>query len=483
MTPRTATRVGPVYFQPLEDELEPVLKFVSGHLLNAGCGTRDISSCLIANGVTQITKYDIESPDPDVVVGPLESMPFDGATFDSVLCNAVLEHVGNAEESIRELARVVKPDGHVVVAVPFLQPFHPDPTDFRRYTADGLADLGVRAGLEVVCVLPVHSIAQTLGWILWEYAQEKGGRLRKAAAYAIVLTATRLWHQTDSALVRNANTFQAVFRRPRLAERLAPSAWRERALPATVTSVPTMLVPDELRLLQYLADECYTGQGCVVDAGCFLGGSTVALADGLRRNLLRRGRAEEKLLHSFDRFEIEAYTLGPYFPDSECAVGDSFKPLFDRNTAPYATLLEVHPGDVGSMPWTGGAIEILFIDIAKHWTVCDWITWQFFPHLIPGTSVVVQQDYLYNHWTGWLHVTMEFYAEYFEYVCDTGVNSVAFLNTKRIPADVLREKTVESLTTAAKIELMDRAAGRFTGPQRELLQSAKQHFLEMLAAS
>ena len=143
----------------------------------------------------------------------------------------------------------------------------------------------------------------------------------------------------------------------------------------------------------------------------------------------------------------------------------------------------MHPGDVRTASWTGGPIEILFIDIAKHWTVCDWITWQFFPHLIPGRSVVVQQDYLYERWTGWLHVTMEFYSEYFEYACDTGVNSVAFLNTRPIPADVLREKTVESLTTAGKVDLMDRAASRFSGAQRDMLESAKRHFLEMLSAS
>jgi hypothetical protein len=103
--------------------------------------------------------------------------------------------------------------------------------------------------------------------------------------------------------------------------------------------------------------------------------------------------------------------------------------------------------------------------------------------LIPGKSVVIQQDYLYHHWVAWLHVTMEFYSDYFEYVCDTGVNSVVFLNTKRIPEGVLREKTVESLTTAEKIELMDRAAGRFTGGHSEVLRSAKQHFLEMLGES
>lgn len=482
MNPQTATRVGPIYFQPLEQELRPVAQYLSGHLLNAGCGDRDVSSYLLANAVTKITNYDIASQDPDVVVGPLESMPFEDGTFDSVLCNAVLEHVPNAEDSIRELARVVKPNGYVVVAVPFLQPFHACPTDFRRYTADGLADLGSWAGLDVVCVLPVHSIAQTIGWIIWEYAQEKGGRLRRSAAWVIAFVATRLWNRTDPTVVRNANTFQAVFRRPAQSLRVSSNRWRAREVPASCASVPTMLIPDELRLLHYLADESYTGEGCIVDAGCFLGGSTVVLADGLRRNLRRRGYAEEKLIHSYDRFEIEEWTIAPYFSESAQA-GESFRPLFDSNTAPYANLVEVHAGDVRSWPWKNGPIEILFIDIAKHWTTCDWVTWQFFPRLIPGKSVVIQQDYLYHHSVAWLHITMEFYSDYFEYVCDTEVNSVVFLNTKRIPESVLREKTVASLSTAEKIELMDRAAARFTGGQAELLRSANQHFLEMLGES
>lgn len=479
MTFQNATRVGPVFFQPLEQELEPVAPYLSGHLLNAGCGSRDVTPYLLANGVAKVTKYDIASTDTDVIVGPLETMPFADATFDSVLCNAVLEHVSDAEGSMRELARVVRPDGHVVVAVPFLQPFHACPADFRRYTADGLGALGRRAGLDVVSVLPVHTIAQTVGWILWEYARERGGLLRRALVWALAYPATRLSNRTDAKLVRNANTFQAVFRRPPADLDAPDSVWRQRAVPAACAAVPTMLIPDELRLLNYLAEECYTGEGAIVDAGCFLGGSTVALADGLRRNLRRRGRKEERLIHSYDRYEIEGWTVGSFFPASAQA-GESFKPLYDRNVAPFASLVEPHPGDIRLWPWAAGPIEILFIDVAKHWKVCDWVTWQFFPHLIPGKSVVVQQDYLYHHWVAWLHVTMEFYGDYFEYVCDTGVNSVVFRNTKRIPAGVLREKTVESLTTAEKIELMDRAAARFSGSQATLLRAAKQHFLEML---
>ena len=462
----------PVYFQALEQELEPIAHYLSGKMLNAGCGTRDITPYLRKHGVTELTRYDIASKEPDVVIGPIESMPFGDASFDSALCNAVLEHVVDAERGIRELARVVRNGGHIVVTVPFMQPYHPSPGDYRRYTADGLAQLGRNAGLDVVDVLPVHSIGQTLGWIAWEWASEKGGKLRRSIAWLFAFVITRLTRRTDFDVVKNANTFQAVFRRNDSNEaKIIGTSWRHDPVPAASANVPTMLVPDELRLLHHLAQNVYRGEGAIVDAGSFLGGSTIALADGLRHN------GHRGTIHSFDRFEVEEWTRGIFFP-AETPAGTSFREQFERNIEPYRDLVEVHAGDIVEHPWNGGPIELLFIDVAKHWTVCDWVTWQFFPHLIPGRSLVVQQDYLYHHWVGWLHVTMEFYADCFEYVCDTGVNSVVFRNTKKVP---VQEHTIESLSIAERSALMDRAASRFAGARRDMLVAAKAHFLGMMS--
>jgi hypothetical protein len=83
----------------------------------------------------------------------------------------------------------------------------------------------------------------------------------------------------------------------------------------------------------------------------------------------------------------------------------------------------------------------------------------------------------------WLHVTMEYYRDYFEYVCDTEVNSVVFRYVKRIPDEVLRADTVAGLSVADKSALMDRAANRFAGPKREVMLAAKAHFLELLQAT
>jgi hypothetical protein len=261
---------------------------------------------------------------------------------------------------------------------------------------------------------------------------------------------------------------------------LRAGVWRQRQVPEACSGVPTMLMQDELRLLEFLAEEIYRGDGVIVDAGCFLGGSTLALAGGLRRNLARRCQPEAGQIHSFDLFEVEDWTRGVYFP-RETPAGAGTREIFEHNIAAYAPLVEVHEGDITAAPWTGGPIELLFIDVAKNVTVCDWVTANLFPHLIPGRSILVQQDYLYGHWTGWLHVTMEYFADEFERVCDTGSNSVAFRLIKPIAPERIKERLVAEMPIEQKIALMDSAAGRFSGKQADLLRSAKAHFLEMPA--
>ena len=53
-------------------------------------------------------------------------------------------------------------------------------------------------------------------------------------------------------------------------------------LPLEVRQARTMLSAQELELLYTLARDQYTGQGEIIDGGAFLGGSTLALATGLR---------------------------------------------------------------------------------------------------------------------------------------------------------------------------------------------------------
>jgi hypothetical protein len=95
--------------------------------------------------------------------------------------------------------------------IPFLQPYHEAPTDFRRYTREGMRQLGDRYGLETVALYPVHTIAQTLGWILWEYLLERDNSALQAVFWPFIWLATRWSCRSDLARSRTANAFQSVY--------------------------------------------------------------------------------------------------------------------------------------------------------------------------------------------------------------------------------------------------------------------------------
>jgi uncharacterized protein YbaR (Trm112 family) len=72
------------------------------------------------------------------VVGDAHGMPFADESVDSIVCNAVLEHVHSPERVVSEMLRVLKPGGRIYAEVPYIFFFHGYPNDFRRYTREGM---------------------------------------------------------------------------------------------------------------------------------------------------------------------------------------------------------------------------------------------------------------------------------------------------------------------------------------------------------
>lgn len=256
----------------------------------------------------------------------------------------------------------------------------------------------------------------------------------------------------------------------------APAApWRLVTVPMYAQSAQTMLIYEELQLLYWLGSLWFRNEGDVVDAGCFLGGSTLALAAGIKANPRFQASPPGKVIRSYDLFEVEAWTIGIYFPRGT-EPRASFRCIYDQNIAPVADLVRIYPGDVTKHAPPDRPIEILFIDLAKHWTVCDFVTRHFFPRLVAGHSIVVQQDYLFDSWNCWLFVTMEHFADYFEIIGDTGVSSVVFLYKKQIPESEFERDLVASMTQSQIRDLTHRAIARFSGPQREMMVRSLEQF-------
>ncbi len=92
-------------------------------------------------------QYEVMDPvdtyHPDIV-GDVMRMPMADASYDGVMCLAVLEHVPRPWDAAKEMWRVLKPGGKVFVYVPFLSPYHAMPGyygDFFRFTQEGLEAL------------------------------------------------------------------------------------------------------------------------------------------------------------------------------------------------------------------------------------------------------------------------------------------------------------------------------------------------------
>lgn len=127
---------------------------LEGEILDVGCGSKPYQELFI-NKLSYVG-LEYESPVLDEKKVKVEytykgdRFPFEDTRFDSVACFQVLEHVFNPEDFIKELSRVVKKNGKVLLTVPFVWDEHEQPYDFGRYSSFGLRAIFERNGFKVL---------------------------------------------------------------------------------------------------------------------------------------------------------------------------------------------------------------------------------------------------------------------------------------------------------------------------------------------
>jgi hypothetical protein len=251
-------------------------------------------------------------------------------------------------------------------------------------------------------------------------------------------------------------------------ESLVRRPWRDVALPPDAIGIPTMLSKAERRLLYTLARDVATDEGAIVDAGCFLGGSSAALLAGVR------DRAEPWAgppVESYDLFRVEAFTVPKFFAGADVRVGESFRPRYDAHVARFDVPHVVHEGDIADIGWSGGPIDVLFLDVLKSWQLNDAILRDFFPSLVPGRSVIVHQDYGWGD-TPWIPISVELMRDSLVLLDWMEWGSHVFLVDRELPRDVL-EDGVAGLDVTTKIELIDRAVARSEGWVQGMVEVAR----------
>jgi hypothetical protein len=235
-----------------------------------------------------------------------------------------------------------------------------------------------------------------------------------------------------------------------------------------------MLSEEEQKLYFWLTAFWVQGAGAIVDLGCFAGGSTARLAEGLTV------AGHMARLHAYDRFTADEATK------HSILYAQGVPPFPDRNIlgltrsllAPWAQSVALHPGEIESARWDDGPIEILLVDAAKSAASMDRMSETFLPNLIPGRSLLVHQDFL--HWNQpWIAAQMEALNEFFVPVAAVPRDTIVFL-CRRVPqaADVMDARTAD-LSDRRLTSLLLRARRRFAswrlGNRFADLQAAMAH--------
>lgn len=86
----------------------------------------------------RILNLDIQNKDHIDLVSNGGKIPLKDQAVDLVITQEVLEHIGDYEGALQELARVLKPGGTIYCQLPFQIGFHPGPCDYRRFSRHGM---------------------------------------------------------------------------------------------------------------------------------------------------------------------------------------------------------------------------------------------------------------------------------------------------------------------------------------------------------
>jgi SAM-dependent methyltransferase len=80
---------------------------------------------------------DIEKKhNPDMIINVENLKGIENDSIDVICAMELFEHVYNTDAGLNECYRVLKPNGTLIMSVPFLHKIHADPFDYQRWTKD-----------------------------------------------------------------------------------------------------------------------------------------------------------------------------------------------------------------------------------------------------------------------------------------------------------------------------------------------------------
>lgn len=158
----------------LSDEIVRWLSSLSGLSLNLGAGATDqvIPNCV------ELEYSVFRNTD---VVGDAHRLPFADDVFEAIVSFNTFEHLHDPEQAAKELHRVLKPGGRLVLQTAFLQPLHEEPHHYYNTTEWGLRKWFDDFSIDRLFVPENMNVSLALSWLVTEVLHQVGGTLGEDA--------------------------------------------------------------------------------------------------------------------------------------------------------------------------------------------------------------------------------------------------------------------------------------------------------------
>jgi len=181
--------------------VEKFKRYLQGDILEVGCGIGSFTQTLTKYGnvfAIDINKSHIERTSEllngkaKVGFGDIElgEYFFPQMSFDTVLCLNVLEHIRNDSQALSNLARLLNPDGMLILLVPAHTFLYTDIDcaigHVRRYDKKNLEYRLKEIGLEMVMNREINFLGAVGWWLAGKVLRNKAVSANKIALFNIV---------------------------------------------------------------------------------------------------------------------------------------------------------------------------------------------------------------------------------------------------------------------------------------------------------
>jgi SAM-dependent methyltransferase len=149
-----------------------------GIMLDYGCGGQPYKSFFMPK-LSRYIGADVAAAEGiglDIEIELEQALPLDTASIDTLLSTQTLEHLADIEFYLGECARLVRPDGVLILTAPMQWRHHEVPYDYWRFTKYGLINLLERHGFSIKSISPCGGVYALIGQIFLSHLHERGMR-------------------------------------------------------------------------------------------------------------------------------------------------------------------------------------------------------------------------------------------------------------------------------------------------------------------